>query len=413
MRESQLAEPYRFVKPHRGRFWTRLLVPILLPIYRRLWARVHNIEIRGVKHLTDSLAAGHAVALAPNHCRLSDPLMMICLGRAAGTDLWGMGNWNVFQSHPFFRWIGPRLGAFSVLREGIDRESLNCAIELLSEAQRPLVIFPEGGLSRTNDLTINLLDGLSFVTRMAARKFSKSNSSSQVVVHPVALKYFYLGDLKAAAEPILSSIERQHGTAAHDVLFDRIMAALEAVLGAQETTRFGSVRTGTVFERIDLLIGDLLPPLEEHYALRPQAQDVISRVVSVRTAVRARLINEDLSAEDREECGRHLATLELVHELSLFPPNYLTKESSAERYLETLERLDELMTGEARPQGPFRLIVEVGPAIPVSSERVRGAVGDALTQELRRRLQDMLDKVNQDASSAQLTVEGPLKSGVD
>ncbi len=36
------------------------------------------------------------------------------------------------------------MGAFSVNREGVDRAAVNLAVEILSQAERPLVVFPEG-----------------------------------------------------------------------------------------------------------------------------------------------------------------------------------------------------------------------------------------------------------------------------
>ncbi len=44
-----------------------------------------------------------------------------------------------------------QVGAFSVYREGMDRDALKCAIQILVDARRPLVLFPEGVISRSND----------------------------------------------------------------------------------------------------------------------------------------------------------------------------------------------------------------------------------------------------------------------
>src|ERR1700681_3372700 len=42
------------------------------------------------------------------------------------------------------RWLLCRAGGFSVFREGLDREALKTASQILVEARRPLVVFPEG-----------------------------------------------------------------------------------------------------------------------------------------------------------------------------------------------------------------------------------------------------------------------------
>ena len=67
-------------------------------------------------------------------------------------------------------WAIRAMGGFSVNREGVDRQAINMAIELLAGAKRPLVIFPEGATSRTADHLQALLDGVAFIARAAAKK---------------------------------------------------------------------------------------------------------------------------------------------------------------------------------------------------------------------------------------------------
>ena len=71
------------------------------------------------------------------------------------------------------------MGAFSVNREGVDRQSINVAIDLLAQAKRPLVIFPEGATSRTADYLHALLDGVAFIARAAAKKRSKQEPAGK------------------------------------------------------------------------------------------------------------------------------------------------------------------------------------------------------------------------------------------
>ena len=65
------------------------------------------------------------------------------------------------------------MGAFSVNREGVDRQAINMAIEILETAERPLIVFPEGAVSRTNDRLHALLDGVAFIARAAAKRRAK------------------------------------------------------------------------------------------------------------------------------------------------------------------------------------------------------------------------------------------------
>ena len=49
-----------------------------------------------------------------------------------------------FEGGRFQGWLANRMGAFSVNRWGMDREAIKAATSILAEAQRPLVLFPEG-----------------------------------------------------------------------------------------------------------------------------------------------------------------------------------------------------------------------------------------------------------------------------
>ena len=53
------------------------------------------------------------------------------------------------------------------------------------------MVFPEGVISRTNDRLNNLMDGVAFMARSAAKE-------RPVVIHPIALRYFFRGEFAAA-----------------------------------------------------------------------------------------------------------------------------------------------------------------------------------------------------------------------
>ena len=107
-----------------------------------------------------------------------------------------MASWHLFMQDRVQTFLLRRAGAFSIYREGIDRAALNTAIDILAEAQRPLVMFPEGFISRTNDRLNPLLDGVSLIARSAAKKRAKLEPPKKVVVHPVAIRYSFHGDIQ-------------------------------------------------------------------------------------------------------------------------------------------------------------------------------------------------------------------------
>ena len=129
-----------------------------------------RLEVRHAERLRSSLAAGHGIVIAPNHSRDSDPLVLGALSKAVGRHFYLMASWHLFMQGRLMAWVLRRGGAFSVYREGMDRQSVNAATEILETADRPLVLFPEGFVSRTNDRLSPLLEGLGVIARSAARK---------------------------------------------------------------------------------------------------------------------------------------------------------------------------------------------------------------------------------------------------
>jgi len=82
-------------------------------------------------------------------------------------------------------WLLRRIGAFSVYREGLDRTALKTAIELLVEARRPLVIFPDGIITRSNDRLGAFYEGPAFIAHSAAKQRAKNKPGARTLLMPL------------------------------------------------------------------------------------------------------------------------------------------------------------------------------------------------------------------------------------
>ncbi|MFN9911822.1 MAG: 1-acyl-sn-glycerol-3-phosphate acyltransferase, partial [Pirellulaceae bacterium] len=122
---------------------------------------------------------------------------------------YAMASWHLFEQSAWTRWAIRTMGAFSIYREGVDRQSLDTAVEILVSGERPLVVFPEGAVFRTNDRLQPLLDGVAFLARTAAKKRAKELEGARVVNNPVAIKNLFGGDLRKTVEPGLATIENR------------------------------------------------------------------------------------------------------------------------------------------------------------------------------------------------------------
>lgn len=383
-------KPYQFVPPYHGRFLRRLLEP-WLPHYLRKSHGLVKVECRGAENLRKSLDAGHGILIAPNHCRPCDPMALGMLSREAGAPFFIMAARHLFEHGPLQTGMLRLAGAFSVHREGMDREALKAAVDILKTAERPLVIFPEGVITRTNDRLLNLMDGTAFIARNAAKQRAATNPPGKVVVHPVAIRYHFDGDIGTALIPAIEEIEARLTWRPQlgKTIIERIARIGSALLGLKEAEYLGEPQPGGISERLDRLINSLLEPLEKEWLKGERGGDVVARVKKLRTAILAEMVNGDIPEAERSRRWRQLADLYLAQQLSCYPPDYVDENPSSERLLETVERFEEDLTDKTRVYTPLRAVIAVGTAIPVDPARARGGE-DPVMEQIRTQLNAML-----------------------
>jgi 1-acyl-sn-glycerol-3-phosphate acyltransferase len=335
--------------------------------------------------------------LASNHCRPCDPMVLGLLAARINQPLFVMASWHLFMQSRVMGWLLPRGGVFSIYREGMDREALKCAIDILISAERPLVIFPEGAVSRSNDRLTHLMEGTAFIARNAAKKRAELNPPGKVVLHPVALRYFFGGDVRRAIVSVLEDIERRLSwqPQTHKSLDERITKVGSALLTLKEIEYLEEPQAGTLAERLAKLIDCLLLPLEQEWIKGKREKEVAARVKALRTAILPDMVSGEIDESERARRWRQLADIYLSQQLSLYPPGYFSSPPTAEQMLETVERFEEDLTDVARVHRPMHVVVEVGEAIEVSPTRERGAETDPLMLRLRSALEGLLEELKE------------------
>jgi 1-acyl-sn-glycerol-3-phosphate acyltransferase len=398
MQDIIIEEPYRFVPPSYSTLWPKLIRRIV-PWYIRKSSGVHSIETRGAEKLRASLEAGKGVLLAPNHSRMSDPLTFTGLCDACGCHMHAMASWHLFKKSRVNCFMLRRIGAFSVHRESpVDMQAMKTAVDILVDGRRPLVVFAEGAISRHNDVLMPMMDGTAFLARQAAKRREKTPGVAGVVVHPVAIRYFYRGDLQQAVEPVLEEIESHFSwfPQRDKSLVLRLRQIGQALLSLKEVEYFGVARTGDFYERVDHLIQDVLAKLERQWNVKDSSGGVVARVKTLRAAILPSLIEDGLSEQDKDLRRKQLAACYYVQQMSHYPRNYvrLSQKNVPEHILETVERFEEDFTDRVRIHGPLHAVVQVGDPIDVDSRRDRSATSDPLMDRLRDNLQGMLTELS-------------------
>ena len=387
-----MAEPYEFVPPKSGTLVARLMQPVLPLQLKHTWGIVGH-EVRGAEKLRASLAAGHGIVLAPNHVRDPDALVVGLLTKYVDSHFHFMASWHVFKQGWFQRFLVRQLGAFSVHREGLDKTSLNTAIDILTEARRPLVLFPEGTVSFHNDRLSPLQEGASLIVQRAAKK--RRAQGGEVVVHPVALKYQFAGDLKETLSTALADLERELSWEPQTELspLERVRKIGTGLLGLREVEYFGEAQSGELFDRLDRLINHILEPIEQEWERPGEGRGVYERVKALRTVMLKELVDGDATAARREHCWKQLRDCTFALHLGAYPTDYLADEPCVERLIETVERFEHDFKFVDRHR-PHRVVIEVGDPIPVPAQRDR--TGPTLMEKIEAALAGQLKNLAQE-----------------
>ncbi len=383
-------KPYVPVPPHRGWVWPTLLMRCAPLLHRKFG--VESIEVVHADRLAASLNAGHGVMLAPNHCRDEDPFVLSALAREVNCLLYMMASSHLFSQSKLQRWFLSRAGAFSVYREGIDRAAVNAAIDILTDAKRPLVIFPEGFIARTNDKLNDLMDGPAMIARTAAKRRAKLSPAGRVVCHPVALRYRFAGDINRVAGGVLDEIESRLSWRPDSSVpvAQRIYRVGLALLSLKEIQYRGVSSVGTIADRLAALIESILAPIEDQWCGCAHDGSVNARVKRLRAALLPDLIEGEISEADRARRWRLLEDVYVANELSHYPQDYVHEGCSAERILETIERFEEDLTDNIRVHGHIRATITVGTAIDVPAGRESRGTVDPMLQQIDSQLRQIL-----------------------
>lgn len=382
-------KPYVPVLPYRGTLWPRMLNRYI-PRYLRRRYGTAKVEIVGAEKLAGSIAAGNGVLITPNHSRDEDPFILSTLARHVGRPFFVVASAHLFMGSKLQAFVLRRAGAFSIYREGMDKQAVQTSIEILERAERPLVIFPEGHISRTNDRLTPMLEGTALIARQAAKKRAKENK--KVVVHPVALRYSFPFEVEAAAAKMLDQIEvRLTWRPSRELpLYERFQKVGAGLLALKELQYLGHTQDGTIPQRIPKLIDAILQPLETEWTNGNAEGHPVARVKRLRAAILPDMIKGELDEAEKARRWRLLEDADLAQQLYHYPPNYVIEGGPKGRVIETVERFEEDLTGKVTVHGPVDARIIVGDPIEVPTARETRGEADPLMAAIEEQLRTML-----------------------
>ena len=337
MVQRYFLDPYRFVPPYRGKLWCRVS-KYVMPRHLRRKMGVPLLHFQGLDYLRESLSKKAGILLASNHVRWADPIVVGAMGLQVQQYLYYVVSYHLFKQNRLIGWWLNRIGGYSILREGADREAIRATVNILTEADRPVLMFPEGTWFRQNDRVGPLQEGLGLIVRQAAKQ-----SERPILVHPVGIKYWLLGDPRPELHRRVEKLERglgwlpKHG----GDLPERLAQVGNAMLAVKEIERFGRAQEGDLDERIRRLTGVLIGDMEKRYLGKEYEGWNLERIRRLRLILVRKLTEVRDDADASRATREALELLLFCENLSAHSHEYLTERPSLERIAETIQRIEE------------------------------------------------------------------------
>lgn len=385
--------PPQWWSPKLNVLWVKLFKPIRR-LVREKDLKLVDIEIQNIEKLYSAISGGGGVLITPNHSSHADPLTLYKVCDDVGIPFYFMAAWQVFEKSNRFRKLNLRLhGCFSVDREGTDMRAFRQAVDVLKAKKNPLVIFPEGEIYHVNDLVTPFRDGPAAIAITAAKK-----ADGPVVCVPCGVKYVYVDDPTEQLEEIMARLEDNllWRVRKDRPLDERVYRFAEAILGVKELEYLERIQTGTLTERIKNMSVTILERLEQQYGIEPDdGRTLPERVKNCRREAIKKLESDD--AKGQAEAKDYLDDVMVVAQLFSYPGEYISSKPTIERIAETIDKFEEdiLKSPSAGIRANRKAIVRFGDPIDVAEYRKskKDGVG-RLTNELERRVQDLLDEIN-------------------
>lgn len=149
-----------------------------------------------------------------------------------GIPLWA-GSW--------VGWLYSHLGGSSIQRGKMDWVGLRSARQLFLDGQFPLAIAPEGATNGHNEIISPLEPGIAQLSFWCAEDLAKAQKSTQVIILPLGIQYYYEEPPWRAIASLLTQLEKDCGIVAEtnpnptpEELYSRLHALGIYLLGVME-----------------------------------------------------------------------------------------------------------------------------------------------------------------------------------
>jgi len=368
---------------------------------------VSRVEISGEDIARLKALENERVVITPNHPTNTDPALVFELSRRAQIPFHYLCCREAFDGwNGWWGWTIQRLGAYSVLRGTIDRESFRYSRDLLARPKSKLVIFPGGEVYSQNESLLPFQVGAIQLALWGLEEARKTEPNAQIFLLPIALRYRFAEDVRPELARKLARMEsklklpplaqsdlyartRRIAVAVLTAVEEEYSLDTEVKAGADETAdltpRFMAAKEACITRAANLLDVKSMPKgtlPERMRVLLHRAEEELheageeSTPLAIARQRRERIL---LAWRDLERLANWIAVYD----------GYAAQNPSPERIAEVIFRLENDVCGNATYAGPRVATVKVGEPIKLPEKIARSEMPQ-WTQKLENAVATLL-----------------------
>ncbi|GBF50167.1 acyltransferase [Leptospira ryugenii] len=380
-------------------------VDLTLPLVLRMALNIEGVDISKEDRETLRSLSQERLLYFSNHPSTIEPPVAYYVANAMGSRFFYMASRNVFNWG--FGLVGAiikKVGAFSVLSGGADKESVKTARSVLAKPAGKLVIYPEGMCSGENDTLLPFMSGIAQIGFWGLEDALKKDPKADIKILPAFVKYIYSGtqnELRKEIHTSLSRIERTLSIEPGNKNLLRRFLTIGRVLMEDAEREYGlsknvdkdySFRVGAIrhaaLNRAAKALG--MPVSEE--------KDAIAKIREVFTVLDA--LHSGFGKAPKQVSKAELVFIQKdVDRAYLFlviKPENLLMYPSAERMIEWLYRFENLIYGMTSPRLRRARVLFAKPfglkEYYESYKNQKKQTVDEITQRLRKDLESLLEQ---------------------
>ena len=406
-----------FVPPRENRL-VMGLANALLPALAYQFGNIRDVKVAPEHFACLEELRVHRAILAPNHPTGADPFVVFWLSRMLRQPFNYLCAREVLVG--FKGWLLNQAGAYSVIRGVPDREALRTTRRLLAELDRKVCIFPEGEIYEHNDMLLTFQSGVAQMGFWALDDLEKRGKPPALPVVPIAIKYRCADSARPAIENSLRDLEHalHLSQAPKATAYQRLLRVGQKMLAALELD-------------LGMKGGEAMPLQERIQAYRKRNMERVARAIG--TEIQAKLTPADqlhVLFHDLKSWVGELPADQTEYDLVLYrrrveiaaplfhdllrlqnfiaiTGTYIAENPTAERFLETIGRLEKEVFGQVRHGVTREALVRIAPPIRLEERyeeyrKNKREVVTRTTAEMEGTIRQMLQELSKESTPISL-----------